>query len=155
MVSEGDASQNATTDSDDNSGQQDKGTTNKNPESPASGGEKHHPYACCNTTDTKQEKHWLEYATGVFAFVAAIGGILAAVFSGVQAWISNDSEKRQLRPYVNISTGALNNPPGTPIEWRIPIIIENNGATQTREAFSELWCTQKAFATDDPMKSRS
>lgn len=47
------------------------------------------------------DKHWLDYATGTFAFLAAVGGIGAAIFSGWQAYIANDNEHRYLRAYLH------------------------------------------------------
>jgi hypothetical protein len=72
-----------------------------------------------------------------------------------QARIAEDTEKRQLRPYVNIATGALYNssPHEATPEWHLPIEVENNGATQTKGAVSELWCVPDSFVNDDPMKN--
>jgi hypothetical protein len=50
-------------------------------------------------------KHWLDYATAGFAFVAAIAACFAAGFTGWQAWIAKDGEHRQLRAYL-IAKGA-------------------------------------------------
>lgn len=52
-------------------------------------------------------KHWLEYATGFFAFIAAIAAILAAIFGGWQASVASDNEVRQLRAYVHITGGTI------------------------------------------------
>lgn len=46
------------------------------------------------------KKHWLDYAVFMAAFVAAIGGMAAAVFTGWQAWIAKDTAERQLRAYI-------------------------------------------------------
>jgi hypothetical protein len=74
-----------------------------------------------------------------------------------QARIAEDTEKRQLRPYINISVGRLYNSAtaGSTPEWRLPIEVENNGATQTKGALSEVWCVSDSFIGDDPMKSAS
>src|SRR5208282_2033223 len=64
--------------------------------------EKHHPEpAKRDSMAQKGDKHWLEYATGLFAFIAASGAILAAIFGGWQASVSSDTERRQLRAYVS------------------------------------------------------
>jgi hypothetical protein len=47
------------------------------------------------------DKHWLDYVTAIFAFLAAIGGIFAAIFTGKQARIASDTEQRQFRAYVH------------------------------------------------------
>jgi hypothetical protein len=53
------------------------------------------------TQSDQNEKHWLDYAIGAFAFLAGIGGISAAIFSGWQAWIASDNEHRYLRAYLH------------------------------------------------------
>jgi hypothetical protein len=58
----------------------------------------------CAMTD---KKHWLDYATGFFAFIAAIGAILAACFTGWQASIAGDAEQRQLRAYVGLANDPI------------------------------------------------
>jgi len=45
-------------------------------------------------------KHWLDYATALFAFIAACGAIGAAVYSQRQAAIASDAEEKSLRAYV-------------------------------------------------------
>jgi hypothetical protein len=68
----------------------------------------HQPKAATLQTKTDGEgKHWLDYAVGVFAFIAAIGGVGAAIFTGVQVWIASDNEVRQLRAYVHITPGIM------------------------------------------------
>jgi hypothetical protein len=65
------------------------------------GDHKHHPESDKrDRMPNKDEKHWLEYATGFFAFIAAIGGIAAASFGGWQAYIAADAEHKSLRAYV-------------------------------------------------------
>ena len=82
--------------------------------------------------------------------IAAIGGAAAGVFGGWQASVANDSEKRSLRPYVNISADAVI-PPGANPAWRFPLSADNNGDTQTDRAQSEVWCVREDFPADDPM----
>jgi hypothetical protein len=70
--------------------------------------EVHAPKADTKRSEPHQkDKHWLEYATGGFAFIAATGAIAAAVFAGWQAWIAQDAEVRQLRAYVHITPGTI------------------------------------------------
>lgn len=66
----------------------------------------HQPKAATQQTN-QNDKHWLDYAIGIFAFVAAIGGGFAAAFSGWQAWIAGDSEVRQLRAYMGVSVADI------------------------------------------------
>jgi hypothetical protein len=77
----------------------------------ASPGEKElYPKSNNSAMNTKNDKkHWLEYATGFFAFIAAGGAIFAASFSGWQASVASDTEKRQLRAYVGIIAGDVEN----------------------------------------------
>jgi hypothetical protein len=56
------------------------------------------------------KRHWLDYATGLCAFIAAIGAIFAAYFGGRQAWVASDAEVRQLRAYVHVTPGKLSLP---------------------------------------------
>jgi hypothetical protein len=76
---------------------------------------------------TSGERHWLDYAVGGFAFLAALGGITAAVFTGWQAWVAQDTEKRQLRSYVGISPGDVTLQEGTPAV--VVINFKNFGQT--------------------------
>jgi hypothetical protein len=95
-------------------------------------------------------------ASAIFASRAVDQATIAATATVNQSRTLEDTEKRQLRPYVNIAPGALYNSnaaiPGATPEWHIPIEVENNGATQTKGAIGVLWCTTDDFATDDPMK---
>jgi hypothetical protein len=110
-------------------------------------------------------------STLILTLVAVVGAIASAHFASQavdqttiaataainQSRTMDDTEKRQLRPYVNITVGGLYNsaPPGTAPEWHLPIGVENDGATQTKGAVSELWCVPVYFVGDDPMKSAS
>ena len=118
----------------------------------SSSGEPHQPESakCCNKAKG-EKKHWLEYATGGFAFVAAIGELTAAGFSGYQGWVARDAEKTQLRAYVALTNAALKCPrcdnpesltapnilPKTPPTHAIPVFpgayvalrFENSGET--------------------------
>lgn len=88
----------------------------------------------------KNDKHWLDYATGTFAFIAAIGAIAAAVFTGCQVWIAKDTEKRQLRAYIGLVPPADNQvanafiPPVKPI---IRLTPQNFGLTPASKAVHE------------------
>jgi len=90
----------------------------------------------CHKTE-KHQKHWLDYATAWFAFVAAIGGIGAAIFGGLQGWISRDTEKRQLRAYVGVSPGDVENFGSG--DQRLRLIRKNYGGTPAYDVgFSEI-----------------
>jgi hypothetical protein len=72
--------------------------------------EQHHPKTDGRSNNANHDKkHWLEYATGAFAFIAAAGGIFAASFGGWQASVASDSEKRQLRAYIGLVPGGIDN----------------------------------------------
>jgi hypothetical protein len=85
---------------------------------------------------------------------AVQAAIDAASAATKQARIAEDTERRQLRPYVNIATGTLYNASvdGSAPVWHVPLIVENNGPTQTRSGTNEVWCISSPFSTDDPMK---
>ena len=73
-------------------------------------GEIHEPNTGTDGKDSRgDQKHWLDYAIGIFAFLAAIGGIGASIFSGWQAWTSSDTEQRQLMAYVGITQHGIEN----------------------------------------------
>jgi hypothetical protein len=96
-----------------------------NLESARLGSKPYAPETEAKATEPHQEKkHWLEYATAAFALFAAVGGIVAAIFTGWQASIANnslavnrDQERRSLRAYLFAH----------PI---FPISIKNFGAGQ-------------------------
>jgi hypothetical protein len=84
---------------------------------------------CCKPNGN--DRHWLDYATGLFAFIAAVGGIAAAIAGGYQGWVSRDSEQRSLRAYVfaentNIGITDDRNP-------NITVTIKNVGSTPAYE----------------------
>ncbi len=86
----------------------DNGSENPNGQAAAASPPVHQPRTVTEQCEAENErKHWLEYATGFFAFVAAFGAILAAIFSGWQAWVAGDNEIRQLRAYVHITGGTI------------------------------------------------
>ncbi|MBX3121206.1 MAG: hypothetical protein KF784_19270 [Fimbriimonadaceae bacterium] len=62
------------------------------------------------TGPQENKKHWLEYGFFIASFIAAIAGTFAAGFAGVQAWISNDTAKRQLRAYVSVDLAKIEDP---------------------------------------------
>jgi hypothetical protein len=103
-------------------------------ESAGSRPEIHEPKTDANRDEPGNgDKHWLDYATGVFAFIAAIGAILAAIFSGWQAWIASDTERRQLRAYVSFSTT-------NPIKMtssEVTMVIDNFGETPAKDV--QIW----------------
>lgn len=77
----------------------------------------------------KTKTNWTE----LFAFVAAIGGVLAAIFSGYQGWVARDSEKRQLRAYVSFSTTNPLKMSGS----ELTVIIDNFGQTPAKNV--HIW----------------
>jgi hypothetical protein len=56
----------------------------------------------------------------LLAFLAAIGGIGAAIFSGWQAWVAGDNEKRQLRAYLAVTSIGLTCPSCGNSEYKAP-----------------------------------
>jgi hypothetical protein len=110
---------------------------------------KPHPGADANRNAPDQErKHWLEYATGFFALVAALGS-MSAVFVGYWQWsamrennkISRESFTSVQRAFVTISSfdtpirlGDVPGQPGKLVKywWFIPN-IRNNGNTPTKD----------------------
>ena len=54
-------------------------------------------------------KHWLDYLTAIFALFAAIASSFTAGFSGWQRSIAADTEERQLRAYVIVSSQGMKN----------------------------------------------
>jgi hypothetical protein len=113
-------------------------------------------------------KHWLDYAVGTFAFIAAIGGVAAGIFSGLQAWVARDSEIVANRAFVLsnsvrfITYGArVDDPTGTGNanpRWIVTPIIQNIGNTPTRnmrfssDAGMGGRMTAEAFDTKSPYK---
>jgi hypothetical protein len=83
--------------------QKEAGPSHPNYEPAPSGGEIHQPKARTKTCKAKDtDKHWLDYATGIFAFIAAIGAVAAAIFA-------SDTERRSLRAYVLANKAQIEN----------------------------------------------
>lgn len=57
-------------------------------------------------TPTNHRKHWLEYIAVILAALGVIVSACAAAFTGWQAWISSDTEERQLRAYLHVLPGS-------------------------------------------------
>jgi hypothetical protein len=72
---------------------------------------------------SEQKKHRLDYAIFWAALVAAISTLLAAGFTGWQAWIAKDTAERQLRAYVLFKDANLSNWP------EVIFIFHNSGQT--------------------------
>jgi hypothetical protein len=90
-------------------------------------------------------KHWLDYATAVFAFVAAVAACVAAGMASHQNSIASDSERRQLRAYVSmvaisLEAGRHN---GGEMVWNTEAVWRNSGATPARglQVFSNIAAT--------------
>ncbi len=101
---------------------------NPPPQAVSAAGKPAHPETGDKRAETERgKKHWLEYATAIFALIAAIGGIAAATFSGYQGWVARDTEKRQLRAYVVVNTaGAIIT---KELVLRVDVEIKNSGQT--------------------------
>jgi hypothetical protein len=104
-------------------------------------------------------RHWLDYATAGLAMVAAIAAAAAAGFSAWQASITRDSEKRQLRAYVDMNRiviDAVSRQPDGEIGWVVEAVWRNSGATPTRglKVFSNVGAAYakgpKLSLTDTP-----
>lgn len=101
----------------------------------ASGAEIHTPKThakCCKPGD--QEKHWLDYATGLFAFLAAVGGLVAGIAGGYQGWVSRDAEiiaNRAVLVSNSWSAVTYNDISSKQREWQLTPVIENTGNTPT------------------------
>ena len=103
-----------------------------NTDAAAARGKVHTPETDSERTEANQkDKHWLDYAIGIFAFIAAIGGVFAAVFSGWQAWVTGDAEVRQLRAYVHMVNGdmVVNGDAKGPINFSIRPHVKVYGQT--------------------------
>jgi hypothetical protein len=82
------------------------------------------PISNCERREPENKKtNWTE----LFAFVAAIGGIAAAIFSGAQAWIASDTEQRQLRAYVSAKIEQYPDINSASIDFSV--VYKNNGQT--------------------------
>lgn len=75
------------------------------PEAAPPSSEVHAPQSKQNKS-RQQDKHWLDYAVAAFALIAALGGVAAAVFTGIQAWVARDTEISQLRPWLIVKSGS-------------------------------------------------
>jgi hypothetical protein len=81
----------------------------------------------CDNADHKN-KDWLDYATGFFAFLAAIGGLTAGTAGVYQGWVAHDAERRQMRAYVGVSpAGVLHY--GDARNQIFQLIVKNYGQT--------------------------
>lgn len=77
------------------------------------------------------QRHRTTNSTVVLSLIAAIGGLLSAIFSGWQALVASDTEKRQLRAYVLFSiTNPVHLAAGSPIT--VNLLAQNSGQTPVR-----------------------
>jgi hypothetical protein len=88
-------------------------------------------------------RHWLDYATAGLAMVAAIAAAAAAGLSAWQGSISSDTERRQLRAYVDMNRiviDAVSRQSDGEISWMTEAVWRNSGATPTRglKIFSDV-----------------
>jgi hypothetical protein len=117
--------------------QEQRGSPGPRSESAASGSNVHTPEADGKGGKAyNEDKHWLDYATGVFAFIAAIGGGIAAIAGWYQASVAKDAEKISSRAYITstsfqmINYGKKDN--NGHLTWQLSPAIENTGNTSTR-----------------------
>ncbi len=127
------------------SDQKEGGTTDPSTKTTSPGGKTHAPETNGKGTKSENEnKHWLDYLTATFAFVAAIGGIGAGITGGYQGWVARNTEKVSSRAIVisdSIKMMTYDAPvegqpkqPGEigPRKWNFGAVIKNVGNTQTR-----------------------
>ncbi|MGJ5042726.1 hypothetical protein [Bradyrhizobium sp. HKCCYLRH1062] len=92
--------------------------------------------ASAETTGLRgSSKHWIDYATALFGFIAAIGGFAAAIFAGWQALIAREGTIVANRAFVfsNAFQYITYQEPSDPGRvWLAFPLIENAGNTQTR-----------------------
>lgn len=81
------------------------------------------------TAPQENKKHWLEYGFFIASFIAAVAGSFAAGFAGVQAWIADDTAKRQLRAYVNVHLAKIKDPVCPGCVPSAVITLKNYGQT--------------------------
>jgi hypothetical protein len=94
-------------------------------------------------------KHALDYATAIFAFIAAVATGAAAIFTGWQAWVANDTEHRQLRAYIHpVIDRESVDLDQSPMKWTY--ILKNFGQTPACHVRTSgrLFVGPLAFAVD-------
>jgi hypothetical protein len=114
------------------------------------------PISDCKSGKTDKKKaNWTE----VFAFVAAIGGLLAAGFAWYQGWVARDTEIISTRAFIisnSVQYITYQDPSESFRKWDITPIIENTGNTQTvaLTTFSKfsIGGIDNTFPWDDPTK---
>jgi hypothetical protein len=113
------------------------GAHNLNPEAALASRENNQPKTSAvarKTDDTS--KHWLDYLTAGFAFIAGAGAIIAAIFTGWQATIADKGMRISNRAYVS-STSLRFTYYGLKTDgkswWEVAPLIENTGNTGTHD----------------------
>jgi hypothetical protein len=99
-----------------------------------------------NGNANQRDKHILDYLTAIFAFIAAIGGVVAGIAGGYQGLIARDSEIVSNRAFVSSTDFQLINygdKASGHTQWIIAPMIENTGATATR--FLKINSTTNSF----------
>jgi len=99
-----------------------------------------------NPIPSANRPHWLQYAGFVASGFGVLFAALAAIFTGWQAYISRDVEKRQFRPYLFIEAPPKdNNRPTTRLVnyakdqiIRAQMEFENEGQTPAYDLRSRL-----------------
>lgn len=89
----------------------------------------------CDNTSSK-DRHWLDYITAIFAFLAVIASGIAAIFSGVQAnrageanQISSKALTAVQRAFITVSELKQELAPDIDGVWRFTPVIKNTGTT--------------------------
>jgi hypothetical protein len=89
------------------------------------------------------DKHWLDKLAVALSGAAFLAAAVAAGFTGYQAWVARDTEKRQLRAYVSRDEPEifpLADASGGVLEWKILPKWANHGGTPTRNLTVTLRC---------------
>jgi hypothetical protein len=85
------------------------------------------------------EKHWLDKLAVALSGAAFLAAAVAACFTGYQAWVARDTEKRQLRAYVSRDEPEIFPLPDAS-GWKILPKWANHGGTPTRNLTVALRC---------------
>ena len=113
------------------------------------GHEHDQPNAADDQRATKREsKHWLEYAIFTFVILTSLATGAAAWYAREQWLVSQDTEKRELRPYVGIAGFSAVHVPFDGGAYLIYAIWENFGSTPTLKA---VMTTHQAIMAAGPV----
>jgi hypothetical protein len=93
------------------------------------------------------QKDWLDNATSICAFVAAIGGIVAGIAGGYQGWVARDTERRSLRAYVlveDMKNQRLQISIGQKVRWDIEYVNYGQSMTLNEATDAHVWLGKNA-----------